>query len=272
MAWPVLQRANALRRHAVARIRTLDMIQWEGVPYGEDPAQQLHLWEQNDLCPRDGWPAVLLIHGGGWVEGSPQDFEALGPLFCRRGLMVGALGYRLAPGSRWPAQLEDVIAGIERLHGAQADPERIALWGHSAGGQLALMAALTRPDLVRCAVALGAPSDLRRQQEEGPDDLLQVFDPDQLEGASPIAVPCEAPPPILLVHGTADRVCSVEQSRAHAQGRSGVELIEVEDGDHGLRWPPVAALRARRRAISWLVDQLDMPQGGSKWRRRKKEG
>ena len=274
-AWPVLQRANSLRRRAVGRLRALDMVQWDAVPYGPHPRQCLHLWELNDLCPRDGWPAVLLVHGGGWIEGQWQDFESQGPAWCRRGVMAAAMNYRLAPDHRWPDPLDDVLAALDFLHGQQVDPDRIALWGHSAGGQLALMAALRRPELVSCVVALGAPSDLRTMAAEGglgAQTLPQAFADEDLAAASPIAVDCPEPPPILLVHGSADRVVDVEQARAHRRQRpDNVGLIEVPDGDHGLRWPPRTALKARRQAMDWVMHQLAPAERKSKWKARKKK-
>ncbi len=268
-AWPVLDRANALRRRVIGRARSFDMIQWDGVEYGEAPTQQIHIWELNDLCPRDGWPAVLLIHGGGWREGSWSDFEGFAPLLTRQGLLVAAMNYRLAPKDRWPCALDDVIGAIDFLNHQLVDPDRIAVWGHSAGGQLALAAALARPDLIRCAVALGAPTDLELQAET--EDLSDIFDADQLRAASPLHMECSDAPPILHVHGTADHVCSIDHARRHKSVRPGsVEVIEVPDGDHGLRWPPVRAIQARRSAVRWMIDQLDMPPRGSKWKRRKK--
>jgi len=268
-ALPVLDKANALRRQVVGRVRSFDLIQWDQVAYGEDLSQRVHIWELNDLAPRDGWPCVLLIHGGGWREGSWKDFESLAPLLTRRGFMVAALDYRLAPENPWPAALEDIFGALHFLRGQWVDPEKIALWGHSAGGHLAMMAALQRPEEICCAVALGAPTDLQAQAEVEPLD--DIFSREQLIAASPLHQACDSPPPILQVHGTSDRVCDIAHARRHAESRAGVELIEVPEGDHGLRWPPVGALRARRRAVQWMVDQLDMPQRGSKWRRRKKK-
>ncbi len=266
-ALPVLNKANALRRRVQGRVASFDLIQWDKVAYGERMRQHVHIWEMNDLCPRDGWPTVLLIHGGGWREGSWRDFESFGPQLSRKGFMVASMDYRLAPDHPWPAQLEDVLEAIAFLRGQLIDPNRLAVWGHSAGGHLAMMAALSKPEWVRCAVALGAPSSLDALDDA---EILDVFGDHPLEGVSPSQVEVDNAPPMLLVHGTADNVCPIEQARSHAQSRPGVELLEVLDGDHGIRWPPIAALRARRQAVSWLIEQMDMPPRGSKWKRRKK--
>ena len=269
-ALPVLAQANQLRRRVEGRIRSFDVDRWTPVPYGPDPAQRLYFWQLRDLGPRDGWPAVLLIHGGGWVEGSADAFESLGPMLAHKGLLAVAMDYRLAPAHRWPAMLDDVGAALDLLQHQQVDASRVALWGHSAGGHLALMAAARWPEQVRAVVALGAPTDLRTLEDAGPDRLDLVFDRDQIDPASPIRALHGQTPPILLVHGSKDRTVPVEQARALAAARPGVTLREVPDGDHGLRWPVLEALRARREAVDWMIRQLDPAPRGSKWKIRRK--
>ena len=157
---PVLTKANALRRRVQGRVASFDLIQWDKVSYGEQDEQDVHIWEMNDLCPRDGWPTVLLVHGGGWRQGSWRDFESFAPQLSRRGLMVAALNYRLAPDHPWPAPVDDVLAAVDFLRSQLTDPDRISLWGHSAGGHLAIMAAMAQPEWIRSVVAVGAPTDL----------------------------------------------------------------------------------------------------------------
>lgn len=88
-------------------------------------------------------PVLILVHGGAWVIGD-KDFHGLyrnvGLALARRGLVVVMPNYRLAPGSRHPAQVKDVarsFAWVRRHikdHGG--DPDDIFLAGHSAGGHL----------------------------------------------------------------------------------------------------------------------------------------
>ncbi|MCB9778533.1 MAG: alpha/beta hydrolase [Alphaproteobacteria bacterium] len=270
-ALPAIRRINALRRRVEGRLRSFDVMDWPGVRYGPGERQVMRLWELNDLAPRDGWPGVLLIHGGGWVEGDLSDFESLAPAFARRGIVAAAMNYRLAPDDRWPAPLDDAEAALERLRDAQTDPQRLAVWGHSAGGHIALQLARRRPDLVACVVAMGAPTDLRQLATHGVDDLGRVFDDDQLEPASPISA-TDPPVPTLLVHGDADAVVPVGHARAFATSwPDQTELIEIPDGDHGIRWPPFSALRARRRAVDWVQTQLAPANRGSKWKRKGRE-
>ncbi|MGH8674019.1 MAG: alpha/beta hydrolase [Burkholderiales bacterium] len=96
-------------------------------------------------------PALVYFHGGGYVIGDPDTHDVL----CRQ-LSNGArcavfsVDYRLAPEARFPAALEDCVAATHYLC-AQAkqlriDPERVAVGGDSAGGNLATVTALIARD------------------------------------------------------------------------------------------------------------------------------
>jgi len=242
---------------------------WEGLAYGDDPAQVLDVWELNDLAPREGWPAVLFLHGGGWESGHRDAFRVQAPLLARRGILTASAGYRLAPAHRWPAPLEDALAAIELLKQLQIDPSRIALWGLSAGGQIALRAAQELgPSEIRAVVTLGAPTDLPAL---GPwPELAQAFSPDQLVDASP-ALSGRPLPPTLALHGRRDRSVPLSQLHALLDRHPEVTPLEVARGDHMLRLPPGVGFRPLRQARRWLAARLADKPRGSKWRIRKKE-
>lgn len=267
-AWPLVHQVNQLRRNVVGNLRSFDIINWKGTPYGEHPEQCLDLQELNDLCPRDGWPTILLIHGGGWVEGDKNHFNALAPLFARRRIMAVSMNYRLGPRFQWPAPLQDVLSAIDFLRSQQVDLSRLALWGVSAGAHLALMAALQRPEQIRCVVTIGAITDVSSLTLDSRDD---VFRPEQFQDASPQQYTTQQLPPTLMLHGEKDRTVPVQQTLDFANQRPSTETLIVPEGDHGLRWPILSSLRAKRSAMDWVVQQMDMPPVGSKWKRRKKK-
>lgn len=97
------------------------------------------------LVPADGDPgtALLYLHGGGFTTGSPATHRALAThLAAASGATVHVLDYRLAPEHPHPAALEDVLAAYWELLDRGASPARTALAGDSAGGWLAVTAAL----------------------------------------------------------------------------------------------------------------------------------
>jgi acetyl esterase len=92
-------------------------------------------------------PAVLRIHGGGMVLGSPEYEDRTSRILANAlGARVVGVAYRLAPEHPWPAGLHDCVDALRWLR-AQApaldvDPDRIAVLGHSAGALLALCSAI----------------------------------------------------------------------------------------------------------------------------------
>lgn len=106
---------------------------------------------QGDLyLPRGAgpFPALVAVHGGGWQQGARSSFQYWGPYLAARGYGLFAISYRLAKkGTKtFPHAVHDVVAGVRFLRANAAqhriDPERIALFGASAGAHLAALAAL----------------------------------------------------------------------------------------------------------------------------------
>ncbi|EIZ80070.1 lipase [Novosphingobium sp. Rr 2-17] len=100
-------------------------------------------------------PAIIFVHGGSYVNGDPKNDR--NPIFgendgfmayvASRGYVVIPVTYRLADEGKWPSQLEDVKAAIRWVRGNAAkygvDPQRIGVWGESAGGHIAAMIGAT---------------------------------------------------------------------------------------------------------------------------------
>jgi acetyl esterase/lipase len=143
-------------------------------------------------------PAIVWIHGGGWRSGNRE----LGPDFRRffgeRGFAMVAIDYRLSRAAVFPAQIEDVRTAIRWLRSVAPDygidATRIGLWGASAGGHLAALAALAPVDCFRLpgalypehdhsieAVAIGyAPIDFLQLDAHRPPPGTRSEDPESL--------------------------------------------------------------------------------------------
>jgi len=93
-------------------------------------------------------PALVAVHGGGWVVGARNAFQYWGPYLAARGIAVFTISYRLATKAKtFPEAVQDVLAGVQFVRGKATafgiDPQRIGLIGASAGAHLAALAALS---------------------------------------------------------------------------------------------------------------------------------
>lgn len=114
---------------------------WITIPRQGDQDVRALLYRPQSF--RDRIPAILNIHGGGYVLGNPvREHASAIALVCRLGCAVLSVQYRLAPESPYPDALDDCIAAFEWLHAEPAEPfvdlSRIAVRGVSAGGGLAI--------------------------------------------------------------------------------------------------------------------------------------
>jgi acetyl esterase/lipase len=94
------------------------------------------------------FPAFVAVHGGGWQAGARSTFQYWGPYLAERGYVLFAISYRLAKKGQkmFPQAVQDALAAVQFVRaGAQTlkvDPERIGVFGASAGTHLAALAAL----------------------------------------------------------------------------------------------------------------------------------
>jgi acetyl esterase/lipase len=94
------------------------------------------------------FPALIAAHGGGWQAGARTAFQFWGPYLAARGYALFAISYRLAKKGQkmFPQAVTDVLAAVQFVRGSageiKVDPERIGLFGASAGAHLAALAAL----------------------------------------------------------------------------------------------------------------------------------
>lgn len=231
------------------------------VVYDEAGGEPLRFDHYRPLGSDQRAPAVVFVHGGGWIRGDPSQAAGNALHLARRGIATIAISYRLAPTHRFPAPLDDVRRGLRwvraRADELGIDPDRIALLGLSAGAHLAVLAHLGRdvaalapdlppelrcvPETVRAVVAHYGPYDLGRRRSEMTDALLgpRADDPEWTRLASPIAHTAGAEAPMLLIHGTGDRVVSWHESERldaalQAAGKAS-ELLLLDGAPHAFQ-------------------------------------
>lgn len=225
--------------------------------YGDDEDQVADLWLPAGLV--DPAPVVVLVHGGFWLQQFDlAQMDGLADSLARNGFVVWNIEYRRVGGAGgYPQTFDDVAVAIDHLatlDDDRLDLDRVAVVGHSAGGQLAVWAAgrhalppeapwadpVVRPvaaiplagvlDLVTCAEQrLGGSACI---------DLLRgtpAQEPQHYAWTSPIEL---APigVPVVALHGGADGNVPLSQSsdyvdRAVATGDP-AELVVIEGTDH----------------------------------------
>ena len=250
-------------------------------------------------------PLVVHIHGGAWVSGTPREngafanFPAVLAALAARGYVVASVQYRLDGEARFPAAIEDVQDSIRflRVHAVRygLDAKRVAVWGGSAGGQLAALAAVAcgtnafrsdavpnfvgsdapgagpPPDAcVQCGVAWYPVTDFQTipipPNTTGPQPYLGCASfrcpKEKLAYASPASYVDHDDPPILLVHGDRDRLVATSQS-IEFQGRlkaAGVHsrLLLIPGADHGFVAGTLGATKAASlQALEATFDFFD---------------
>lgn len=176
-------------------------------------------------------PGVLVIHGGTWQTGDNSEGIALNAYLAARDHVVISINYRLAPRWPFPAARDDALSAIAyvKTYASEigVDPNRLALLGRSAGGQLALLAAYTAGDPgIRGVVSLYGPTDMKFGYDNPAPiklrdtrALLESYlggapsaAEDAYFAASPINFVSSSSPPTLLIHGARDGVVRPEES------------------------------------------------------------
>jgi len=112
---------------------------------GPGGAVPVRVYVPHALAKSSERPALIFLHGGGWVIGGLNSYDAVcRALADRTPCAVVSVDYRLAPEHKFPAALEDAVAAVQWVHAHAAmlgiDPRRLAIGGDSAGGNLSAAA------------------------------------------------------------------------------------------------------------------------------------
>ncbi len=202
------------------------------LPYGSDSLQRMDLYLPAGRSPQQT-KTMILIHGGGWNSGTRNEFTAYIDSFRRRmpDWAIVNLDYRLVGNGRaWPAPEEDVHQAVNLVADSSVAfgirRNGLVLLGVSAGGHLALLQAYKHADpQVAAVVDFFGPTDLTAmylqpwhpfvpialQMVTGTNPALQ---PGKFREWSPVIYVGAKTPPTLLLHGAADPVVDLSQSKS----------------------------------------------------------
>ncbi|WP_297298301.1 alpha/beta hydrolase [uncultured Brachyspira sp.] len=209
------------------------------------------------------YPLVVYIQGSAWRKQDVyKNLVVLGD-FARRGYVVAIVEYRPSDTAVFPAQIEDTRDAIkfmvDNADKYNADTNNLFVWGDSSGGHTALFTAIllnendnTIPNM-NAIISYYPPTDLLEMRNdplgsttgdaESPEGILigrkNVYDfPEEAKKISPYYEISKAKnlPPILLAHGTGDKLVPFNQSKILAdklkEENRVYEFYAIKDADH----------------------------------------
>ena len=244
------------------------------VPYlGPDRKEKMDLYLPAKFEQGKKYPAVVIIHGGGWTGGDKgaNREQNIGTNLVRAGYVCASINYLLGEKQEdnfaehlapvWPQNLYDCKNAVRFLRKNaeqyQIDADHIGAIGGSAGGHLTAMLGLTGPDAgldppgedsniscqVQAIVPMYGAHDLTHRAKVR--NLYDQMTPEQRElcvNASPVTYVTKDDPPALILHGTADKLVPVKQSEllheALQKGNVSSELVIIKDAPHTFHLQP----------------------------------
>lgn len=231
------------------------------------------LYIATTVAPAGGRPAVVIVHGGSWSQGSKGEFQEVSTAryFARNGYAALSIDYRLLPRQgEFPADIIDVkeavcflIANAEKYG---INPKRVFVIGTSSGASAAMIAAYTAgnsefkpaseaPCAIKAVASISGPTDFVRESknpyvQEYLHSKGKVPEEKVLQDASPIAYAATAVPTILL-HGTDDKNVEFAQvqelERALREHRVPVSLVRIEGQGHFI------GASSRRQGLAFVL-------------------
>jgi acetyl esterase/lipase len=184
------------------------------IAYGTRDRQALDVYRPRETGPAR--PVIVFFYGGSWRGGEKAQYRFVAEALTRQGFVVVIPNYRVYPDVSFPGFIEDGALAVRwsRDHVAAfgGDPARLFVMGHSAGGHIAMMVGLAGRYLdavgvskkeIAGLIGIAGPYDfLPSEQRRVQEVFASARD---LDEAQPMIYADRSAPPVLLLHGTADR-------------------------------------------------------------------
>jgi acetyl esterase/lipase len=250
---------------------------WLDIAYANlSPAQKLDIYLPDDTTKI--YPVIISVHGGAFMFGDKADGQVNAMLEgLKRGYAVVSINYRLSGEALFPKNINDVKAAIHWVKANakqyKLNPDKIALWGGSAGGNLSALAGTSgnvkeledlslgnasQSSLVQAVVDWFGPTDFLKMDEQliatgnGKPDHSEANSPeskvlgqkitaipDKVKLANPETYITKDDPPFLVMHGSKDHLVPTQQSENFAAklkevlGEKKVTLHVLQGAKHG---------------------------------------
>ena len=214
----------------------------QGIHYGQQKRQKLDIYHPE--VSRRNAPVIVFFYGGSWRRGDKERYRFVGQAFSSQGYFTVIPDYRLYPEVQFPVFVEDGAASVAWIKQNLPQSENgIILIGHSAGAHLAALLALDgrylrdkgiRQNSIVGMIGLAGPYAFEPEQYRRFRPIFATAEPAEL--SRPLSHARGDAPPLLLLHGTNDRVVlplhsQLLQERMNSKdGRT--KRFELEGVDH----------------------------------------
>ena len=213
-----------------------------GISYGQYERQRLDVYYPELSHPQA--PVVVFFYGGSWRRGDREKYRFVGQALSSRGYITVIPDYRLYPEVQFPVFVEDGAASVSWINENIAEAKNgIILIGHSAGAHLAALLALDErylydegvlEDRIRGMIGLAGPYGFEPEKFRRFAPIFETAQPPDL--SKPVSYARADAPPLLLLHGSDDRVVvplhsKLLQERMDAENGQ-VERLEIDGVGH----------------------------------------
>ena len=249
--------------------------------YGDKPLQDLDIYYPKPLAQAmkaesaidKSYPMVVFVHGGSWESGSKEEYAFVGQSLAQAGYVTAVINYRKAPENVYPDYVKDAAQAIAWSHNNaesfHADPNRLAVIGHSAGAFNAVAAVANedflapygmKPKDLGAVIGIAGPYSYDFRQYDSatafganatPDEVM----PDrQIKGEQP---------PYLLLTAEKDKVVhitnAIKMTEALKAAGVNVETGEIKGASHatsiGAMAPPLRWVNDVRAQVLTYLDK-----------------
>lgn len=230
--------------------------------------------------PKDDWrslPALVCIHGGGWSKGQKTHFRNVAQALAAKGFVTASIDYRLSGEAPFPAHIHDCKAAVRFLRANASDfgidPGKIGAIGHSAGGHLAALLAMSAgvqelegkggnaevSSAIQAAISMGGQTDFlseRNREISSQKEIWQQFlggsqaeKPQAYRIASPLVHVDQTDPPCWIITGEND-----DPSTHADQFRERLQTLDIQSGLTVIKDAPHAFLTTQM----WFDEAIEV--------------
>ena len=255
----------------------------KNILYGDQPTQDLDIYYPKALSQAmksqqtitNTYPMVVFVYGGSWETGTKEEYAFVGQSLAQAGYVTAVVNYRKAPEHVYPDYVEDTAQAIawsyKNAASLHADPNRLAVVGHSAGA-FNVVAAVSnedflapygiKPNDIKAVVGIAGPYSYDFRKFDSVTAFGANATPDQVMPDRQLKGP---QPPYLLLTAENDKTVydtnTIKMTKALKDFGATVENGEIKGASHatsiGAMAPPLRWLNdVRAQVLTYLDKEL----------------